>query len=140
MQRKLFLIDRELVEQIRENLCMQYFIVFKEFTTEKLFADSFQEKVHGRNDEWDCKDIHICSEGIYICEQGKTRESIISSHFWDSENNVDLSFQQVSNIDRYFTNGGNANIYFRNIILGSKIPDVLVIINNDGRTCDVNFI
>lgn len=66
-------------------------------------------------------------------------KNIISSHFWDSENNLDLSFQQVSNIDNYFTNGGNANIYFRYIILGCKIQDVLVIINNDGRTCDVTL-
>lgn len=66
-------------------------------------------------------------------------KNIISSHFWDSENCLDLSFQQVSNIDRYFTNGGNANIYFRYIILESKIEDVLVVISNDGRTCDVTL-
>ena len=66
-------------------------------------------------------------------------KNIISSHFWDSENQLDLSFQQVSNIDRYFTNGGNANIHFKYIILGCKIQDVLIVISNDGRTCDVTL-
>lgn len=66
-------------------------------------------------------------------------KNIISSHFWDSENNVDLCFQHVSNLERYFTNGGNANIYFRYLMVGSKIQDVLVIISNDGRTCDVTL-
>lgn len=40
IQRKLSLTDRELVEQISENPYMQYFIGFKEFTTEKPFDPS----------------------------------------------------------------------------------------------------
>lgn len=40
IQRKLSLTDRELVGQISENPYMQYFIGFKEFTTEKPFDPS----------------------------------------------------------------------------------------------------
>ena len=40
IQRKFSLTDRELVDQISENPYMQYFIAFKEFSTEKSFDPS----------------------------------------------------------------------------------------------------
>ncbi len=86
------------------------------------------------------KHILVTEMSYFLLEVLKIDEkNIISSHFWDSEKELDLSFQKISNIDRYFANGGNANIYFRYILLGSKILDVLVIINNDSRTCDVTL-
>ncbi|TGX98805.1 IS5 family transposase [Hominisplanchenecus murintestinalis] len=66
IQRKLSLTDRELVEQISENPYMQYFIGFKEFTTEKPFDPSLMVAFRKRFPE---EVMNKISEKMFLVEE-----------------------------------------------------------------------
>ena len=66
IQRKLSLTDRELVEQISENPYMQYFIGFKEFTTEKPFDPSLLVTFRKRFPE---EVMNKISEKMFLVEE-----------------------------------------------------------------------
>mgnify|MGYP006922399192 FL=1 len=43
-------------------------------------------------------------------------KNIISSHFFDKEKNVDMEYQNVKSLNKYFDTSGAGNLYLKKVI------------------------
>lgn len=67
------------------------------------------------------------------------KENIISSHFFDTKRNMDITYQNVGDINKYFNVPGTCNIYLKEVSIGKKIQEVLTIISCDEIYGDITI-
>lgn len=66
-------------------------------------------------------------------------EDIISSHFFDKENNRDISYQEVKSLKEYFRVPNTCNIYLRKALIGIELEYVLIHIACDEKYGDITI-
>ncbi len=66
-----------------------------------------------------------------------SNEKIISSHFYNKKDSKDIEFHDISNFENYYKNNGTGNIFARELFLGSKIYNVVIVISFDEKFGDI---
>lgn len=68
-------------------------------------------------------------------------KDIISSHFFDRKKNVDIPYQHIKNLNKYFDIPNTGNLYLKKVIMGTVLKNVLILIACDEKYADitVNF-
>lgn len=63
--------------------------------------------------------------------------NIISSHFFDIKENIDLEIGEIDILCKHFSNGGTGNIYLKEIDIGTKVENALMLIESDKKYSDI---
>ena len=66
-------------------------------------------------------------------------KNIISSHFFDKEKNVDMEYQNVKSLNKYFDTSGAGNLYLKKVIRGTELANVLILIGCDEKYGDITI-
>lgn len=66
-------------------------------------------------------------------------KDIISSHFFDKEKNVDMEYQNVKSLNKYFDIPGTGNLYLKKVIIGTELENVLILIGCDEKYGDITI-
>ena len=63
------------------------------------------------------------------------KTDIISSYFFDKENNKNLSYAEIKSLEVYFNECNTCTLYAKKIQIGIELEDVLILISHVVQLC-----
>ncbi len=67
------------------------------------------------------------------------KTDIISSYFFDKENNKNLSYAEIKRLEVYFNECNTCTLYAKKIQIGIELEDVLILIDSDGKDAELTL-
>ncbi len=62
------------------------------------------------------------------------KEDIISSYFFDKENDKNITYDEIKSLESYFHVCGTCTLYLKKLQVDIELKDVLIIISSDEKT------
>lgn len=88
---------------------------------------------------FEIKMIHL--DKIIFDEFNLNKEIIKTSHFYDTEEQMDKEFKEISSFVNFFNSPKTGTITVKELFLGTKIEDFLILLsfNSELGNIDINF-
>lgn len=67
------------------------------------------------------------------------KADIISSYFFDKENNKNLTHAEIKNLETYFKECNTCTFYLKKIQVGIELKDVLIVIDSDEKDAQLTL-
>lgn len=64
---------------------------------------------------------------------------IISSYFFDKENNTNLTYAEIKSLGTYFNECGTCTLYLKKLQIGIELKDSLILISSDEKDAELTL-
>lgn len=67
------------------------------------------------------------------------KTDIISSYFFDKENNKNITYAEIKSLEIYFKVCGTCTLYLKKVQIGIELRDVLILISSDQKETELTL-